>query len=132
MENATGNPAEQEKALILWGYVLQWGTLVMPPALLVSLIYVLVVRKRVSSDWLVSHIRWQLATCIIVAAAIPVAFGLLFTGFAGVATDAPISIVATFALLGGASAFPLWLLYRLGWGTIKYFQDAPMRTNPYL
>lgn len=52
MENANGNPEEQEKTLILRGYVLHWGTLVMPPTLLVSLIYVLVVRKRVSSVWL--------------------------------------------------------------------------------
>jgi len=67
-----------------------------------------------------------------VAAAIPLALGLLFIGFAGVATDAPISILATFTLVGAAFVFPFWLIYRFAWGTIKYSRDTPMRENPYL
>jgi len=132
MDNAAHSPTDQEKSFVLWGYVLQWATLILPPVIAASLIYLLFVRKRVFNDWLVSHIRWQLATCIIIAAAIPVAFGLLFTGFAGVSSDAPVSILATFLLVGAAFVFPFWLIYRFAWGTISYVREKPMRPNPYI
>ena len=98
----------------------------MPVALLVSPFYVLAVRRKITTPWLQTRRRWQLTTCIMLAAAIPVGFLLLFTGFAGWNADSPISIAATFLLVGISSLFPIWLIYRFLRGTLTYSRGRPM------
>ena len=67
----------QEK-YVLWAYGIQWAGLVMPPVVIVSLAYLLVMRPRITHAELRSHINWQLATCGVIAALIPIGLGLLF------------------------------------------------------
>lgn len=131
MAEQRSEAVDREKKLVLWGYLLQWGSLVMPFAIIGSLIYVLVLRSRLTQPWLRTHFAWQLSTCIIIAAAIPVGLGLLAVGFSGVATDAPVSIVATFLLVGVSFLFPFWFIYRCLRGTMNYSGGRPMG-NPWL
>ena len=116
----------QEK-LVRAAYVMQWGSLLIPPLIVVSLIYLLAVRRRVGHVELRSHLNWQLMTCGMIAAMIPLALLLLFIGLSGVNTDAPISIVATFTLVGASALFLPWLLYRLLRGTVQFTRQLPMK-----
>ena len=111
---------------MLWAYGIQWAALVMPPIVMVSLVYLLVMRPRITHVELRTHMNWQLATCGVIAALIPIGIGLLFIGFSGVNTDALISIAATFALVGASSLFVPWLIYRLLRGTIRFSKQLPM------
>ena len=122
-----GEIDDQERH-VRWAYVVQWATLLMPPAILLSLIYLLLVRSRVTHSELRSHVNWQLMTCGLVLAMIPLALILLFTGLSGVNTDAPVSIFATFVLVGASTLFVPWLLYRLLRGTIRFSKQLPMET----
>ena len=100
----------------------------MPPMIILSLAYLLLLRRRVSHVELRTHVNWQLATLGIIAAAIPAGIGLLFIGFSGWNTDSPVSIIATFVLLGASCLFVPWLLYRLVRGTMRFSKQLPMRT----
>lgn len=131
MESAPVPTPEHEKKLIFWGYLLQWGSLVMPFALIAALVYVLVIRGRLTQPWLRTHAAWQLTTCLIVAIAIPVAFGLLAAGLSGFSTDSPIAIAATFLLVGASFLFPVWFIYRCLRGTMAYSRENAMG-NPWL
>ena len=111
---------------MLWGYIIQWATLIMPPALLVSLVYILVTRGRVSNAALRSHLDWQLTTCALTAVFIVVAVVLFVVGMSGIGTDAPVSIIATFVLVGLLTVAPLWFLYRLIRGTMRFTQKLPI------
>ena len=115
-----------QQLFVFWGYVIQWLTILMPLALLVSLVYVVVVRGRVMNPALRSHIDWQLATCLVSLSILALALGLLIVGLSGVATDAQISVIATFALLALLSVAPFWLLYRLVRGTLRFRNKLPM------
>ncbi len=117
---------EHQERLVLWAYGIQWAMLVFPPAILASLIYLLFIRDRVVNPDIHSHVRWQLVTCFAMLAMIPVGFLLLVIGLSGVNTDAVVSIVATFALVGIPALFPLWLIYRLIRGTIRFSNELPM------
>ncbi len=128
MRSQVMNDTSMQEKLVLWAYLIQWATLVMPPAIAVSLIYLVLVRRRVTHSELRSHVNWQLTTCGVVAASIPIAFGLLFVGFSGVNTDSPIAIAATFILVGVSFLFLPWLLYRLLRGTIRFSKQLPMKT----
>lgn len=119
---------DKQEKLVGWAYAMQWSTLIMPPAIVASLVYLLVVRGRITHADIRSHVRWQLTTCAVIAALIPIALGLLFVGFSGVNTDALISIVATFVLVGGSCLFLPWFLYRLLHGTIRFSRQLPMQT----
>ena len=127
-EAAAISEIDRQERLVLWGYVLQWAALIVPPAVAVSLIYLLIIRPRVPHHELRSHISWQLMTCWLIAALIPVALLLLFAGLSGFNTDSIISIIATFALTGGAILFVPWLLYRLLHGTIRFARQEPMKS----
>lgn len=123
----TMSETDRQEKLVLYGYFVQWATLVFPPALIASLVYLLVVRGRVTHSELRSHIDWQLMTCAIVAAMVPVTFLLLVVGLSGVGTDAPVSIFVTFLLVGASFLFLPWLLYRLLRGTMTFSKQRPMR-----
>ena len=116
---------EQEK-LVHWGYAIQWCTLLWPPAIVASALYLLWIRKRIRNRDIRSHVSWQLVTASITVLAIPVAIILLFVGLSGVNTDSPISIAATFALVGGSYLFLPWLAYRLLRGSIRFSNELPM------
>ena len=116
---------EQEK-LVHWGYAIQWCTLLCPPAMVASVVYLLVIRKRIRNRDIHSHVSWQLFTASAAVLAIPVAIILLMIGLSGVNTDSPISIVATFALIGGSYLFLPWLAYRLLRGSIRFSNELPM------
>lgn len=130
-EAASTMGIDRQERLVLWGYVLQWAALILPPAVAVSLIYLLIIRPLVPHRELRSHISWQLMTCGLIAALIPVALLLLFTGLSGFNTDSTISIIATLALTGGAILFVPWLLYRLLHGTIRFARQEPMKSLIY-
>ncbi len=120
------NDNESQQSLVLWGYIIQWATLLMPPALLVSFVYLMVVRGRVSNAGLRSHIDWQLTTCVLTVTFVAVAAVLFVVGLSGVNTDSPVSIVATFAVVGLLAVAPLWFLYRLLRGTLRFSKKLPM------
>ena len=117
---------EDQQRLVLWGYVLQWVTLPMPPTIVASLVYVLVMRHRVAHEGLRSHMNWQLSTCIVIAIAIPVGLLLLFIGFSGFSTDSLVSVIATFLLVGLAALLVPWFIYRALFGTIKLYNEQPI------
>lgn len=120
------NDSEKQQTLVLWAYVIQWATLLMPPALIASLIYLLIVRNRVTISGLRTHVNWQLMTCGVTAAIIPIGYLLLYVGLSGVSTDAPISIIATFVLVGVSTLYLPWLLYRFIRGSIRFSKQLPM------
>ena len=107
---------------------MQWATLVMPPAIVASLIYLLLIRGRVAHGELRSHVDWQLMTCAQIGLLIVLGFVLLAIGLSGFSTDAPLSIVATFVLYGGSLLFLPWLLYRFLRGTIRFSKQLPMES----
>ena len=109
-----------------WGYAIQWCTLLWPPAIVASVLYLLWIRKRIVNRDIHSHVSWQLVTASVTMLAIPVAIVLLFVGLSGVNTDSPISIAATFALVGGSYLFLPWLAYRLLRGSIRFSNELPM------
>jgi len=117
---------EQQERLVRWAYGIQWSALVFPPAILASLVYLLLIRNRVTNPDIYSHLRWQLATCVTTFALIPIGLILLVIGLSGVNTDAVVSIFSTFALVGLGTLFPLWFIYRLIRGAIRFSKELPM------
>lgn len=117
--------AKQEK-LVFWGYLIQWSFWIFLPSIAISLIYLLIIRGRVTNTALRSHIKWQLATLGLILAMIPIALLFVFIGLSGINTDAPVSIAATFIVIGASFLFLPWLLYRLLYGTIKFSKQTPM------
>lgn len=117
---------EREEKLVFWAYLSQWACLVMPPVVVVSLAYLLLIRRRITHPEVRSHVNWQLATYGLIVAMIPIGLGLLVIGMSGVNTDSPISIIATFTLVGASALFLPWLLYRLLFGTIRFSKQLPM------
>lgn len=117
---------EEQEKLVHWGYAIQWCTLLWPPAIVASVLYLLWIRKRIPNRDIHSHVSWQLVTASVTMLAIPVAIVLLFVGLSGVNTDSPISIAATFALIGGSYLFLPWLAYRLLRGSIRFSNELPM------
>lgn len=118
---------ERQEELVRYSYLLQWSMLVLPPMLFASLIYLLVLRRRITHFELRTHVKWQLATCIMILVLIVAAVIFLFVGLSGVNTDSPIAIAATFVLMGGSAVFFPWLLYRLIYGNWRFAQQVPMR-----
>lgn len=116
----------QEKH-VRWVYVVQWAALLFPPAIVLSLIYLLVLRGHVTHRELRSHVNWQLTTCGIVLAMIPLMLVLLVIGMSGFNTDDPISILATFVMAGASAVFLPWMLYRLLRGTTRFNKQLPMK-----
>ena len=120
------NANDVQQRLVLWGYVIQWTTFLMPAALFVSIVYVMIVRRRVSNAGLRSHLDWQLTTCVLAAVLVAAAAALFVVGLSGVNTDSPISIIATFSVVGLLSVAPLWFLYRLLRGTLRFAKKLPI------
>ncbi|MDJ0760894.1 MAG: hypothetical protein QNJ19_15985 [Woeseiaceae bacterium] len=119
---------ERQEELVRYGYLLQWSMLVIPPMFFASLVYLLVLRLRITHFELRTHVKWQLATCIMILALIAAGLVLLFVGLSGVNTDAPVSVIATFVLMGGSVVFFPWLLYRLLYGNWRFAQQVPMKS----
>ena len=119
---------DHQEKLVRWAYIVQWAAVVMPPLIVASLIYLVLIRGRVTHGELRTHVNWQLMTCGLIAAMVPAALLLLFVGLSGVNTDAPISIIATFLLLGASALFVPWLLYRLLRGTMRFTKQVPMES----
>jgi len=132
MTDPAVTPDKKERDLVLWGYILQWVTFVMPLALVASPIYLLAVRRTVTTPWLATHIKWQLTTCVMIVAAIPIGYLALFAGLSGIGTDAPLSIIVTFLLVGVSAMFPVWLIYRFLRGTLRYSKGLPMEGRLWL
>ena len=119
---------DRQEQLVLYGYAMQWSMLVIPPMFLVSLVYSLLVRRHVTHFEIRTHVTWQLATCLITVALLGAAVLLLVVGMSGVHTDAPLSVIATFALMGGSALFLPWLFYRLIYGSLRLSRQEPMRS----
>ena len=119
---------ERQEELVRYSYLVQWSMLVIPPMFFASLVYLLVLRRRITHFELRTHVKWQLATCVMILVLIAAGLVLLFVGLSGVNTDAPISVVATFVLMGGSAVFFPWLLYRLLYGNWRFAQQVPMQS----
>ena len=117
---------DRQERYVRWAYIVQWTALAFPPTMVLSLVYLLAFRGRVTHSELRSHISWQLATCGIIVALIPIALLLLMIAMSGFKDDAPISIITAFMLAGLSSMFLPWLLYRLLFGTIRFADERPM------
>ena len=117
---------DSQDQLVLWAYIVQWATIVMPPFIVASLIYLLVIRNKITNPDIRTHVSWQLATCGLIAVLIAVGYGLLVIGLSGFNTDSPFSILATFALMGASALFFPWLFYRLIYGTVRFSRQQPM------
>ena len=118
----------RQEQLVLYGYAMQWSMLVIPPMFVVSLVYLLLLRRRVTHFEIRTHVTWQLATCLMTMALLGVAILLLIVGLSGVNNDAPLSVLATFALMGGSAVFLPWLFYRLIYGNLQLSRQEPMRS----
>ena len=119
---------DRQEQLVLYGYVVQWSMLVIPPMFIVSLIYSLLLRKRVTHFEIRTHASWQLATCLMILALLGAAALLFVVAMSGVNTDAPLSVLATFVLMGGSVLFVPWLFYRLIFGNVKLSRQEPMQS----
>ncbi len=119
---------KQQEDYVLWGYVIQWCMLIIPPAAIASFVYVLVMRSKVPHAGLRSHLSWQFATLVQILVLGLIAIALFAIGMSGVGTDAPVSILATFLVVGGSLLFVPWLLYRLLRGTIQFRAEQPMQS----
>ncbi len=119
---------DRQEQLVLYGYAMQWSMLVIPPMFIVSLGYLLLLRRRITHFEIRTHVSWQLATCLLTLALLAVAIVLLVIGLSGVNTDAPLSVLATFALMGGSVLFLPWLFYRLIYGSLRMSRQEPMRS----
>ena len=117
---------DEQERLVRFTYIAQWLTLAMPPLIFVSFFFLLFIRSKVQHRELRTHLNWQLATYGMIAAMVPAAFLLLAIGLSGVNTDSPISIVATFVLVGFTSMFLPWAIYRLIYGTARFVKQVPM------
>lgn len=117
---------DQQERYVRWAYIVQWTALAFPPTIVLSLAYLLTFRNRVMQSELRSHMNWQLATCIVILALIPVALVLLMVAMSGFKDDAPLSIIAAFVLMGLTSIFLPWFLYRLLFGTMRFAGERPM------
>lgn len=120
------NDTDRQEKFVFHGYLIQWASIVFPPAIIASLVYLLVIRPRVTHPEVRTHVNWQLVTCGLVAAMILLSLVFVAIGLSGVSSDSPLAIVATFALLGGSLLFLPWLLYRLLRGTIMLSKQQPM------
>ena len=110
-----------------WGYAIQWCTLLCPPAMAASVVYLLIIQKHIRNHDIRTHVSWQLVTASATVLAIPVAIILLMIGLSGVNSDSPVPIVATFALIGGSYLFLPWLAYRVLRGSIRFSNELPMQ-----
>lgn len=117
---------DRQEKYVFHGYLIQWATIVFPPAIIASLVYLLVIRPRITHPEVRSHVNWQLMTCGLIAAMIPLSLAFVAIALSGVSSDSPLSIAATFVLLGGSLLFLPWLLYRLLRGTIMLSKQLPM------
>ena len=88
MVDMNNSRAEQQKKLVLAGYVIQIVVMLitfgMPLVIIVPIIYLIVIRRFVSIDWLRRHIHWQLLTV-----GIGLAILLIATMFLSVERDQP-------------------------------------------
>ena len=120
---------DRQENLVRWAYVIQWATLVVLPAIVLSLAYLLLVRNRVTHGELRSHLNWQLMTNAVIFALIPVALAMVaIVSISGVSVDGPLVVISTYLLLG---AFSLWLpglVYRLIRGSIRFSRQEPMNS----
>ncbi|MEL7297356.1 MAG: hypothetical protein AAGJ86_06815 [Pseudomonadota bacterium] len=117
--------AQEQRVLV--AYVMQWAMVALPPLAIINIAYLLWGRARVPHVELRSHIRWQLATLVILATIAVTGIGLLALAFAGVNTDAPLSIAATFLLYAIGAAVVPWFFYRVIFGTFRFRRQLPMQ-----
>ena len=120
---------ENQENLVRGGYLLQWLALVLPPLIALSAIYLFLIRGHVVHNELRSHVRWQLITCGLVVVMFPIALLLLVIGMSGWNTDSPVSILATFAMVGFGALYLPWLVFRLLRGTIRFSKQVPMTST---
>ena len=116
-----------EARWILWGYVLQCAGLLVPLLLVASPLYVWIVRGRVAEGWLSTHLRWQRDTALVVAAAVLAMMVMLV--FDAVLAGEGVTYAGDWIVLalGLAIAVPLWVVYRIARGMLKYVKRLPPR-----
>lgn len=123
--------AERQKKLVLAGYVTQIVVMLitfgMPLMIIVPLIFLIVIRRFVSIDWLRRHIHWQLLTVGIGLAILLIAAMFLSVGLSEINRQTTlVGIVSQWIAIGLYIGLPPWLVYRFVRGLIFYGREEGM------
>lgn len=126
-----GDPAVlRQRRLVISGYVIQMVMYAMAPIgmpflVLVPLIYIVIVRRSVSVDWLRSHANWQLVTSGVTVFAVSASFFLFYLGLREInRTPTTIGTWAGVTSVALLIAIPVWLIYRVMFGLIAYGKET--------
>lgn len=122
---------ERQKKLVLTGYVTQIVVMLitfgMPLVIIVPIIYLIVIRRFVSIDWLRRHIHWQLLTVGIGLAILLIATMFLSVGLSEINRQTTLmGIVSQWIAIGLFICLPPWLIYRFVRGLIFYGREEGM------
>ena len=122
---------ERQKKLVLTGYVTQIVVMLitfgMPLVIIVPIIYLIVIRRFVSIDWLRRHIHWQLLTVGIGLAILLIATMFLSVGLSEINRQTTLTgIVSQWIAIGLFICLPPWLIYRFVRGLIFYGREEGM------
>ena len=95
--------------------------------IIVPLIYLIVIRRFVSIDWLRRHIHWQLLTVGIGLAILLIAAMFLSVGLSEINRQTTlVGIVSQWIAIGLFIGLPPWLVYRFVRGLIFYGREEGM------
>jgi uncharacterized membrane protein len=131
MMDMRSTSAERQKKLVLAGYVTQIVVMLitfgMPLMIIVPLIFLIVIRRFVSIDWLRRHIHWQLLTVGIGLAILLIAAMFLSVGLSEINRQTTlVGIVSQWIAIGLYIGLPPWLVYRFVRGLIFYGREEGM------
>lgn len=123
--------AARQKKLVLTGYVMQIVVMLitfgMPLVIIVPIIYLIVIRRFISIDWLRRHIHWQLVTVGGGLAILLIATWFLSLGLSEINRQTTLmGIVSQWIAIGLFIGLPPWLVYRFVRGLIYYGREEEM------
>ncbi len=123
--------AARQKKLVLAGYVMQIVVMLitfgMPLMIIVPIIYLIIIRRFISIDWLCRHIRWQLVTVGGGLVILLIAMLFLSVGLSEINRQTTLmGIVSQWIAIGLFICLPPWLVYRIVRGLIFYGREEGM------
>ncbi len=123
--------AARQKKLVLAGYVMQIVVMLitfgMPLMIIVPIIYLIIIRRFISIDWLCRHIHWQLVTVGGGLVILLIAMLFLSVGLSEINRQTTLmGIVSQWIAIGLFIGLPPWLVYRIVRGLIFYGREEGM------
>ena len=123
--------AARQKKLVLAGYVMQIVVMLitfgMPLMIIVPIIYLIIIRRFISIDWLCRHIHWQLVTVGGGLVILLIAMLFLSVGLSEINRQTTlVGIVSQWVAIGLFICLPPWLVYRSVRGLIFYGREEGM------